>query len=545
MADNHKYVQAQKFRLAGSGVTSSATSIILQTFKTPNGTNLTTSDFGTVGYLVLEPGTSREETISFTTVTQNADGTATLSGVTRGLGFVAPYTSVLANQVSHGGGAIAVLSNPPAFYDEFTNKNNDETIDGTWDFTAVPSTQSDPVGDNDLARRSWVLANLPGGTVSFNRVVVAGQAGETVSAGQLLYFDLTDNEWKKCDADTAASVNNVLLGIAQGAGTDGNAIANGVLLSGLDSNQSGLNQGDLVYASNTAGGISASTGTTERVVGIARNATSFYFDPNFYYTVTALQKAALAGTTGTPSSTNKFVTEEYRVFSPVGMVSPFAGSSAPTGWLICDGSAVSRSTYAALFALIGTTYGAGNGSTTFNLPDLKGRGVIGVGAGTKVLTFSSRSSNTITVTGSSNSSTNEVQTGTAVLYSAPSGAISGLTDNTTYYLIRVAYNQFTLASSRANALAGSVLPLSSDGTGTQTFTITLSTRTLAETGGEERHSLTESEMPAHVHAGGVTGGTAYSSGAAQKADANTGSTGGSGDHTVMNPFLALNYIIKT
>ena len=57
---------------------------------------------------------------------------------------------------------------------------------------------------------------------------------------------------------------------------------------------------------------------------------------------------------------------------PSGMLSPFAMSTAPTGWLECDGSAISRTTYAALFAAIGTTYGAGDGSTTFNLPDLRG-----------------------------------------------------------------------------------------------------------------------------------------------------------------------------
>lgn len=56
--------------------------------------------------------------------------------------------------------------------------------------------------------------------------------------------------------------------------------------------------------------------------------------------------------------------------APVGVVQAFAGSATPDGWLLCDGSAVSRTTYAALFAVIGTTYGSGNGSTTFNLPDL-------------------------------------------------------------------------------------------------------------------------------------------------------------------------------
>lgn len=64
-----------------------------------------------------------------------------------------------------------------------------------------------------------------------------------------------------------------------------------------------------------------------------------------------------------------------------GTVLPFAGSSAPTGWLLCDGSAVSRSSYPNLFAKIGTTYGAGDGTTTFNLPDTRGEFIRGLDAG--------------------------------------------------------------------------------------------------------------------------------------------------------------------
>lgn len=58
---------------------------------------------------------------------------------------------------------------------------------------------------------------------------------------------------------------------------------------------------------------------------------------------------------------------------PVGTVLPFAGGAAPTGFLLCHGQAVSRLDHADLFAAIGTTYGAGDGGTTFNLPDLRGR----------------------------------------------------------------------------------------------------------------------------------------------------------------------------
>lgn len=65
------------------------------------------------------------------------------------------------------------------------------------------------------------------------------------------------------------------------------------------------------------------------------------------------------------------------VFIPPGAVMPFAGAAQPDGWLICDGGQVSRTTRAALFAAIGTRYGPGNGSTTFNLPDLRGEFVRG------------------------------------------------------------------------------------------------------------------------------------------------------------------------
>lgn len=63
--------------------------------------------------------------------------------------------------------------------------------------------------------------------------------------------------------------------------------------------------------------------------------------------------------------------------APTGSVIPFAGSTEPSGWILCYGQAVSRATYAALFAVVSTTYGSGDGSTTFNVPDLRGRAVAG------------------------------------------------------------------------------------------------------------------------------------------------------------------------
>lgn len=66
---------------------------------------------------------------------------------------------------------------------------------------------------------------------------------------------------------------------------------------------------------------------------------------------------------------------------PAGVVVDYAGSSAPAGWVMCNGQAISRTAYPSLYAAIGTTYGVGDGSTTFNVPDARGRQTIGAGTG--------------------------------------------------------------------------------------------------------------------------------------------------------------------
>lgn len=76
-----------------------------------------------------------------------------------------------------------------------------------------------------------------------------------------------------------------------------------------------------------------------------------------------------------------FKAEVATYSTPTGMFAPFGTQNVGTGWLFCDGSEVSRTTYAALFNAIGTRYGIGDGSTTFNLPDCRGRSPIGAGAG--------------------------------------------------------------------------------------------------------------------------------------------------------------------
>jgi microcystin-dependent protein len=84
----------------------------------------------------------------------------------------------------------------------------------------------------------------------------------------------------------------------------------------------------------------------------------------------------------TDSSTAIATTAFVRNILPAGIIVDYGGAAAPSGWTLCDGSAINRTTFATLFAVIGTAFGAGDGSTTFNVPDLRGRVAVGKNAGT-------------------------------------------------------------------------------------------------------------------------------------------------------------------
>ena len=90
-----------------------------------------------------------------------------------------------------------------------------------------------------------------------------------------------------------------------------------------------------------------------------------------------------------PAYWDRFITErDLSSFSdPVGVIKDYGGVSAPPNYLICDGSAISRTTYSKLFAVIGTKFGAGNGTTTFNLPNLINKFSKGVGSGSVGTTY--------------------------------------------------------------------------------------------------------------------------------------------------------------
>ena len=140
---------------------------------------------------------------------------------------------------------------------------------------------------------------------------------------------------------------------------------------------------------------------------------------------------------------------------PTATIVPWSSASVPSGFLECNGTAVSRSTYSALFAIVGTTYGAGDGSTTFNTPDLQDNTPVGK-SGTKAL-GSTGGSNTTTATGNVGGSTANATLSTAQLashnHSASFGAPPG-----TYNPTRLAQGRNTPGptfNSLANSGSGS------------------------------------------------------------------------------------------
>lgn len=511
--------------------------------KTIDGASLTMStDFGTVGYGTLEPGNNTfEESISFTGLVNNVNGTTTLTGV-KSVVFGPPYTETSGLLKSHAGSSTFVISNTSGYYTKFGIKENDETLTGYWN-------SPDPIDPTNIANRQWVLSVVNGGAVSQNAVIVIGNAGETVAAGNLVYLKAADGQWYKTDADTAATIDFVQLGIAQGAGIASGAITGGILIKGLDTNQSGLVAGTIYYASNTAGAIASSAGTNSRGIGQAQSATTLYFDPYFYTSVSGSQAAALTGSLGTPSATNKYVTQsDTTVLTPPGAFMPYSGRSAPTGWLLCDGTAVSRSTYAALFAVIAPS---STFTVTIATPAVFTKTAHGLVAGDKL---------SFTTTGS---------------------LPTGLATNTDYYVIAAGLttDAFEVSTSRG----GSAVNTSGSQSGVHTYYVTNYGKGDGSTTfnvpdmrgfttygrkssdanfdvlnvpntyvGEKTHALTGAENGPHTHDVLYGSGSAASSFisklstfASTATDTTSIQSSGSGTgHNNMPPYVVANYLIK-
>lgn len=243
---------------------------------------------------------------------------------------------------------------------------------------------------------------------------------------------------------------------------------------------------------------------------------------------------------------------------PAGVIWSYGAATAPSGWLLCDGTAYSRTTYARLFAVISTNFGSGDGSTTFNVPDLRGRTLVGAGTGTLTedVTDANVSVGSDTFTVASNDT--KWITGMAVVLTTTTTLPTGLSLATTYYVIRASSTTIQFASSRINASAGTAIDLTAvAGSGTHTITHTLTARTLGAKLGEEGHTQKESEVGYHRHRErGATDGTnqggmnrlaalADSTSAQYTEYSNYDSVSIADSMNVMQPSQVTHFIIKT
>jgi len=203
--------------------------------------------------------------------------------------------------------------------------------------------------------------------------------------------------------------------------------------------------------------------------------------------------------------------------SEVGSIKPWTKAAAPDGYLLCDGSAVSRSTYADLFGVISTTYGSGDGSTTFNVPQLQGKMPQGYDGNTYNLAGTG-GANTVTVAMTNN------QAGSSNVTNNQAVSITGAISNTSITEAQLASHTHTVDSGRvmAGRLQGSpTAPIGRPSNNTPTTNS-------AGSGTGHNHS--------HTLSGTLTGTVAVSTSL-------TGTVTASGTNS-FSPYVVVNYIIK-
>lgn len=218
-----------------------------------------------------------------------------------------------------------------------------------------------------------------------------------------------------------------------------------------------------------------------------------------------------------------------------GTVLDFAGNTAPTGWLMCFGQAVSRTTYSNLFAVIGTSFGAGDGSTTFNLPDYRGR----IGAGCEVMGGTAAS---------------VISASKAAVITNASAVVTGIADTSDLHIGMKCFSANFPANTTISAInSGTQVTMSAAATsaGTTLRVGVLDGQQLGANGGARGVALTIPQMPSHNHtvnnaSGIVTGSGTYDrrlQGDAVSPPVTTEMTGGSQAHANVQPTLIINKII--
>jgi len=234
----------------------------------------------------------------------------------------------------------------------------------------------------------------------------------------------------------------------------------------------------------------------------------------------------------------------------VGAIKPWGKATAPNGYLLCDGTAVSRTTYVDLFGVISTTYGAGNGSSTFNVPNLQGKTPQGYDGNTYNLAATG-GANTVTVAVTNNQAVNstlannQAVTATSTVANNQAVTVTGSIANTSLTTAQLASHghNLTWGDGQMNTDSG-IFRLNSDAQCTRGHTASQfnSNQAISNAGSGTAHNHT------HTLAGTLTGTVAVTTtgtltGNAALTNALTGAVTAAGTNS-FSPYVVVNYIIR-
>ena len=251
----------------GASIGSSDTSILLSSFKEPvSNVAYTMALLATdIVYGTIAPGTSSSEFISFTTITQNADGSCTLGGVTRGLAKKSPFTTSATFKLPHSGQSVFIISNPPQLYEKFVSKENTETITGVKTFSSSPVVPTG--GTGTMAANATDIANAVTGASGTATNSVAGTTKlsvAAVSAPNPIAVGDNDNRVSPVSlATVTANIVAALAGTGTPNGTTGKYVTNDDVTSAKTANKVARRDanGDVLVSTTPTSGDSASSKT--------------------------------------------------------------------------------------------------------------------------------------------------------------------------------------------------------------------------------------------------------------------------------------------
>lgn len=265
-------------------------------------------------------------------------------------GASSPLTIATKNYVDILSGSVSGVSN---FFGHITpNANVTSTLGNTSNRWSNIFSESILVGNVFAANTFATISNVAQIFLGADIIPTANNSSNIGSNG--VFF-------------RTVHAQNVLLSGSLNAGS--NITASNFISTGSGQIANNLSAGGLVTLSNNTGSTSTTTGVITVVGGVG-------IGGNLHVGGTINTPTLPSGTSNTAVATTAFV---QTVALPSGSLMMWPTASAPSGWLLCNGSAVSRTAYAALFAVIGTTFGVGDNSTTFNLPNYTNRSPVGAG----------------------------------------------------------------------------------------------------------------------------------------------------------------------